>query len=179
MVWDLRSSNVLAEHKETEGFCSVSVTNKYSASPHLLATTVEDDCYLYNFSSLTSNKGKSSIPHLPPKLLWVVVSLVVSERRATRHVINTQQTTVWDGAFSPHDQSLFVTSGGNGSLHLYKTYSPPHGVGDPLTLPPRASLLHSLAVTPQPITCFDWHPSKQGLCLFGSMDNSVSIAIVC
>ena len=39
-------------------------------------------------------------------------------------------------------------------------------------------LLNSRTFSTQPINSFDWHHDKEGLCVFGSFDQSVRVGIV-
>jgi hypothetical protein len=84
----------------------------------------------------------------------------------------------------PQNRDIFLTSGGNGNLSLYKYNYPSkrvqkdadnkHDVGVPGTV----ELLQKATVAEQPVCAFDWSMDKQGLCAFSAFDQSVRVGLV-
>ena len=72
---------------------------------------------------------------------------------------------------------------GNGDIMLYKYNYPKErsrkdAKGLPQGVAGECTLLNKKNLSTQPISSFDWHPDKRGLCAMGSFDQSVRVAIV-
>lgn len=83
----------------------------------------------------------------------------------------------------PQNRDIFITSGGNGNLHLYKYRYPSSRVrkeedGQNVGVPGTIEMIQKANVAEQPVNSFDWSPDKQGLCAFSAFDQSVRIGIV-
>lgn len=92
-------------------------------------------------------------------------------------------STVWTTKHLPQNRDVFVTGGGNGTINLYKYSYPAQRVkkdpeGVEIGVPGTVELLNSRNFSTQPISSFDWHPEKEGLCVFGSYDQTVRVGIV-
>jgi WD40 repeat protein len=90
---------------------------------------------------------------------------------------------VWVTKHLPQNREVFMTGGGNGSVNLYKySYPAQRVVKDPEGIEKgvmgTVELLNSRTFSTQPINSFDWHHDKEGLCVFGSFDQSVRVGIV-
>lgn len=84
----------------------------------------------------------------------------------------------------PQNRDIFITSGGNGNLQLYKYNYPSKRVGKDQDgkfdkgIPGTVELLQKANVAEQPVVSFDWSPDKQGLCAFSAFDQAIRIGIV-
>lgn len=93
-------------------------------------------------------------------------------------------TTVWQGKHTQHNRDIFSTTGGNGSVNIWKYNYPDKrsikndnnelvGVcGTVEQLTPTAKLAE------QPIVSFDWHNDKLGLFCMCSLDGNLQTGIV-
>jgi WD40 repeat protein len=93
------------------------------------------------------------------------------------------KSTVWVTKHLPQNREVFMTGGGNGSVNLYKYSYPAQRVvkdaeGIEQGVMGTVELLNSRTFSTQPINSFDWHHDKEGLCVFGSFDQSVRVGIV-
>ena len=92
------------------------------------------------------------------------------------------ESTVWAPRHLPQNRDVFMTTGGNGSLELWK-YSYPQqrkikekdghekGVlGD-------VQLLQKKTFSTQPVASFDWNADKEGLAVMGLLDQTVRVVI--
>ena len=83
----------------------------------------------------------------------------------------------------PQNRDLFVTTGGNGGLNLYKYNYPASrqakdGEGRPKGVPGTVELLNSKVISTQPVVSFDWSPDKDGLACLACLDQTLRVYIV-
>lgn len=84
----------------------------------------------------------------------------------------------------PQNRDIFMTSGGSGTLDLFKYKYPnsrvkkdkdgKHDMGVTGSL----ERLQTAHVAEQPVGAFDWSPDKIGLCAFAGFDQAIRVGIV-
>ncbi|XP_051900277.1 dynein axonemal assembly factor 10-like isoform X2 [Pristis pectinata] len=158
-LFDLRNMEVRWERNVKSGVCCVEFDGKDTSLNKLVVTTLEGRVHVFDMQKFNTNKGLSCRSEKPYKF------------------------TAWTVRHLPQNRSIFVTSGGAGSLHLWKH-------GDSSTLFERTdheredkdstspTLLNSISLSSQPIGSLDWNTDKQGLCISASFDHKVHIVIV-
>ena len=93
------------------------------------------------------------------------------------------KSTVWLARHLPQNRDVWLTTGGNGTLNLYKyTYPSQRSITDPETNCPRGvmgtvQLLNSRKFSDQPIVSLDWHTDKQGLFVCTALDQTIKVGI--
>ena len=97
--------------------------------------------------------------------------------------VNTAASTIWSARHLPQNRDIFAACCGNGDIMLYKySYPKERSIKDADGIPKGVAgdlkLLNKKNLSTQPICSFDWHPDKRGLCVMGSFDQSVRVAIV-
>jgi len=92
------------------------------------------------------------------------------------------ESTVWCAQHSPFNRDVFITTGGNGGINLYK-YSYPaqrsnkDDKGVPYGVMGTVVSLTSAQVAEQPIISFDWHLDKEGLACGASLDQTIKVFV--
>lgn len=92
------------------------------------------------------------------------------------------KSTVWLGKHLPQNRDVFVTTGGNGGVNLYK-YSYPvsrsvrDDKGHARGVMGSVELLNSRVIATQPIVAWDWSVDKTGLAVAASLDQHVRVLI--
>jgi dynein axonemal assembly factor 10 len=97
--------------------------------------------------------------------------------------INAHKSTVWQARHMPQNREVFMSTGGNGTLNLYKYSYPAQRVqkdekGREYGVAGSAELISSRKVSEQPVVSFDWNAEKQGLCAFSCLDSTIKVGIV-
>jgi WD40 repeat protein len=93
------------------------------------------------------------------------------------------KSTVWLARHLPQNRDVWMTTGGNGTLNLYKyTYPSQRWLTDPESGAKRGvlgsvTLLNSRKFSEQPIVSLDWHTDKPGLFVATALDQTVKIGI--
>jgi len=93
------------------------------------------------------------------------------------------KSTVWLARHLPHNRDVFMTTGGNGTLNLYRyEYPAQRSITDSESGAKRGVMgsvhqLNSRKFSDQPIVSFDWHTDKQGLFVCTALDQTVKIGI--
>lgn len=96
---------------------------------------------------------------------------------------SAHKSTVWLARHLPQNRDVLLTTGGNGTLNLYKyEYPAQRSVEDSETGAQRGvagsvSLLNSRKLSDQPIVALDWHADKQGLFVCTALDQTIKIGI--
>jgi hypothetical protein len=93
------------------------------------------------------------------------------------------KSTVWVCRHLPQNRDIFMTSGGNGGLNVYRYIYPlKRAEKDPegklVGRMGRVELLNARVVSTQPIVSFDWHADKAGLALATCLDQTMRVFIV-
>ncbi|KAJ3047719.1 WD repeat-containing protein 92 [Rhizophlyctis rosea] len=160
-LFDLRAMALRWETNLKNGICAIEFDRKDIRANKMVVTTLESSFHVFDLRTQHPKNGFAS---------------TVEKAH--------DNTTVWTVKHLPQNRDIFMTSGGNGTLNLYKyNYPSPrtrkdadnkHDEGVPGTV----ELINNAKVAEQPVAAFDWNPDKQGLCAFASFDQSVRVGIV-
>ncbi|KAG0719956.1 WD repeat-containing protein 92 [Chionoecetes opilio] len=125
----------------------------------LLATTLESKFHVFDVRTLHPEKGFAKVTDRGHK------------------------STVWCGRHLPQNREIFVTTGGNGSVMLWKYSYPQSRVeklsdGSEAGVAGKAVPLQNTALAAQPITSFCWSPDKTGLAVCSGLDQAIRVVIV-
>ncbi|KXS19719.1 WD40 repeat-like protein [Gonapodya prolifera JEL478] len=161
-MFDLRAMALLWETNLKNGVCSLEFDRKDIRMNKLTATTLDAQVHTFDVRTLSPNKEFASVMKKD----------------------NTENTTVWTVRHSPQNRDLFITSGGNGNLNLYRYMYPEkrslrdQKTGTETGVAGTVELLQSAHVAEQPVSSLDWHPDRQGLAVFSAFDQTVKVGIV-
>ncbi|KAG5867463.1 hypothetical protein JTB14_028005 [Gonioctena quinquepunctata] len=91
-------------------------------------------------------------------------------------------STVWSVRHLPQNREIFMTTGGAGSLCLWKYNYPSRRVEKdsdsiPYGVVGEMSLLQHCTLSDQPITAFDWCVDKIGLSVCSAFDQTLRVLI--
>ncbi|TPX30798.1 hypothetical protein SmJEL517_g05725 [Synchytrium microbalum] len=160
-LFDLRTMTTLWETNVKNGVVSIEFDRKDVKMNKMVVSGLEAAFHVYDLRTQHPTEGFAS----------------VSEKLS-------DDSTIWTVKHLPQDRDVFVTSGGGGSLHLWKYGYPnqrskkdkedKYNVGVAGTI---EALNHS-KVAEQPVNAFDWSPDKKGLCVFTAFDQMVRVGVV-
>nr|XP_013814228.1 PREDICTED: WD repeat-containing protein 92 [Apteryx mantelli mantelli] len=158
-LFDLKNMSLRWETNIKNGVCSVEFDRKDVNMNKLVATSLEGKFHVFDMRTQHPTKGFAS----------------VSEK--------AHKSTVWQVRHLPQNRDIFVTSGGAGSLHLWKYEYPAQrskkdSEGAEMGVAGSVSLLQNVTLSTQPISSLDWSPDKKGLCVCGAFDQTVRVLIV-
>lgn len=158
-LFDLRKNSIRWETTLKNGICSLQFDRKDIEMNKLVATTLESNFTVFDMRTFHQENGYA----------------FVSKR--------SHKSTVWCVRHLPQNRDIFVTSGGNGSLNLWKYSYPPKRtkVSDDGSVEGVAGEIQELndaIFSSQPITSFDWCADKTGLCTCVGIDQTVKIGII-
>ncbi|KND01686.1 uncharacterized protein SPPG_03481 [Spizellomyces punctatus DAOM BR117] len=159
-MFDLRAMSLLWETNVKNGVCSIDFDRKDIPMNKMVVSTLESSFTAFDLRTQHPEKGFASVTEKAP-----------------------HSTTIWTVRHLPQNRDIFVTSGGNGSLNLYKYNYPGQrskkdakGVSEGVA--GSVDLINDAHVAEQPVAAFDWSPDKQGLCVFAAFDQAVRVGIV-
>ncbi|XP_063184471.1 dynein axonemal assembly factor 10 [Chroicocephalus ridibundus] len=158
-LFDLKTMSLQWETNIKNGVCSVEFDRKDVNMNKLVATSLEGKFHVFDMRTQHPTKGFAS----------------VSEK--------AQKSTIWQVRHLPQNRDIFMTSGGAGSLHLWKYEYPSRrskkdSEGAEMGVAGSLSLLQNVTLSTQPISSLDWSPDKKGLCVCGAFDQTVRVLIV-
>ncbi|XP_076032932.1 dynein axonemal assembly factor 10 [Oratosquilla oratoria] len=156
---DLRTMGVKWEVNVGVGVCSVEFDRKDISMNKLVATTLEAKFHVFDLSVFHEKKGYAKVKQ------------------------KAHDSTVWCAKYLPQNREIFMSTGGDGSLNLWK-YSYPESRkkkfsdGTITGVPGKAEFIQKMNIAELPITSFDWNRDKQGLAACTGLDQSLRIVIV-
>ncbi|KAM9654380.1 dynein axonemal assembly factor 10 isoform 2-T2 [Morphnus guianensis] len=158
-LFDLKTMSLRWETNIKNGVCSLEFDRKDVNMNKLVATSLEGKFHVFDMRTQHPTKGFAS----------------VSEK--------AQKSTIWQVRHLPQNRDIFMTSGGAGSLHLWKYEYPAQrskkdSEGAEMGVAGSVSLLQNVTLSTQPISSLDWSPDKKGLCVCGAFDQTVRVLIV-
>ncbi|XP_066849500.1 dynein axonemal assembly factor 10 [Anser cygnoides] len=158
-LFDLKTMSLRWETNIKNGVCSVEFDRKDVNMNKLVATSLEGKFHVFDMRTQHPTKGFAS----------------VSEK--------AHKSTIWQVRHLPQNRDIFMTSGGAGSLHLWKYEYPAQrskkdSEGAEMGVAGSVSLLQNVTLSTQPISSLDWSPDKKGLCVCGAFDQTVRVLIV-
>lgn len=158
-LFDLRTMSVRWEAHLPNGICSLEFDRKDIAMNKLLTTGLESKFNVFDLRTQHPKEGFASV--------------------ATQ----SHKSTIWTGRHLPQNRDVFVTAGGNGSLHLWKYSYPtkrsiPDAEGVPMGVAGTLVELNRVGLSTQPINALDWHTDKLGLCVTAAFDQTIRVCVV-
>jgi len=158
-LFDLRQSKTLWEKNLKNGICCVDFDRKDIAINKLLVTTLESRFHVFDCRTLHPKKGFAGL----------------SEK--------AHKATVWAGKHLPQNRDIFMTTGGNGGMCLWKYNYPSCRVKKDdndleVGVPGTVSSLQNMTLASQPLSSFDWSPDKMGLAVCTGLDQTLRMIIV-
>ncbi|KAA0203595.1 hypothetical protein HAZT_HAZT002653 [Hyalella azteca] len=157
-LFDLRTNKVMWGANVGNGVCSLDFDRRDIMMNKLVATVLEANIHIFDLRTLDANNQfafKSVLAH---------------------------KSTVWCARHLPQNRDIWVTTGGNGSLMLWKYVYPAKrsvkdATGNLMGVPGNADCLASLTASTQPITNFDWNADFAGLGAFSAIDQILRVTI--
>ncbi|CAH1791975.1 unnamed protein product [Owenia fusiformis] len=158
-LFDLRNMSLRWETNLKNGVCGLEFDRKDINMNKLVATTLESKFHVFDMRTQHPTKGFASL----------------SEK--------AHSSTVWTPRHLPQNRDVFMTTGGNGSLNLWKYNYPAKRVekdndGKEYGIAGTVSMLQNITMSTQPICGFDWNVDKMGLCVCTSFDQTLRVIIV-
>lgn len=158
-MFDLRNMSLRWETNVKNGICGVEFDRKDINMNKVVATCLENKFHVFDMRTQHPQKGFAQLTE-------------------TAH-----KSTVWQCRHLPQNRDVFMTTGGNGSLNLWKYNYPSERCQEDSDKVPQGvcgtlSLLQSVTLTTQPISSFDWSPDKMGLCVCTAFDQTLRVLIV-
>lgn len=158
-LFDLRNMSLRWETNIKNGVCSLEFDRKDISMNKLVATSLEGKFHVFDMRTQHPTKGFASVTE------------------------KAHKSTVWQVRHLPQNREIFLTTGGAGSLHLWKYEYPTQrskkdSEGLEMGVAGSVSLLQNVTVSTQPISSLDWSPDKRGLCVCSSFDQMVRVLIV-
>jgi len=160
-LFDLHQSKVYWEKNLKNGICCVDFDRKDIAMNKLLVTTLESKFHVFDCRTLHPKKGLAG----------------VSEK-------SHNSTTVWAGKHLPQNRDIFMTTGGDGGMCLWKYNYPSCRVkkdadsGLDMGVAGNVELLQNMTLATQPLSSIDWCPDKMGLAICTGFDQTLRMIIV-
>ncbi|RXG58827.1 WD repeat-containing protein 92 [Armadillidium vulgare] len=158
-LFDLRKNSIKWETTLKNGICSLQFDRKDIEMNKLVATTLESNFTVFDMRTFHHENGYAFVNK------------------------KSHKSTVWCVRHLPQNRDIFMTSGGNGSLNLWKYSYPPKRTkflddGSVEGVAGEVQELNEALFSSQPITSFDWCADKTGLCTFVGIDQTVKIGII-
>lgn len=157
-LFDLKTMSVRWETNIQNGVCSLEFDRRDIPVNKLAATTLEGKFKVFDMRTFNEKTGYAS----------------VSEK--------AHKSTVWLARHLPQNRDVFMTTGGGGTLNLWKYEYPAKRSkqeGDGVVgVPGTVDLLQNAGISTQPISGFDWSRDKEGLCVCTAFDQAVRVIIV-
>ncbi len=155
---DLRIQKLIWECNVNNGIVSLQFDRKDIRMNKLAVTTLESRFRIFDLRTYHPEAGYSSL------------------------IKKAHKSTIWTGEHLPQNRDVLMTTGGNGTLNLWKYKYPSKrreddGKGNPKGVMGALELLNSKRLSEQPIVAFDWSKDKAGLCAMCSLDQKVRVAI--
>ncbi|XP_017779626.1 PREDICTED: WD repeat-containing protein 92 [Nicrophorus vespilloides] len=157
-MYDLRSMKVLWSKCVKNGVVSLQFDRKDIQMNKLVATTLESKIVCFDVRTQHPTRGFAQL----------------SEK--------AHDSTVWQVKHLPQNREIFMTTGGAGSMCLWKYIYPDKrvdkdGDGIPVGVIGELQLIQNSTLSGQPITSFDWCKDKLGLAVCSSFDQTVRVLI--
>mmetsp|Transcript_23191 Transcript_23191/g.60657 ORF Transcript_23191/g.60657 Transcript_23191/m.60657 type:complete len:359 (-) Transcript_23191:246-1322(-) len=158
-MFDLRTMSVRWETHLPNGVISVEFDRKDIRMNKLLTTGLDSKFDVFDLRTQHKERGFASLTTVAHK------------------------STIWCGAHLPQNRDIFMTAGGNGSLHLWKYKYPAKRTikledGTEEGVVGSAVELNRVSSSTQPIFSFEWSPDKPGLCLTTAADQTLRVMMV-
>ncbi|XP_076809462.1 dynein axonemal assembly factor 10-like [Clavelina lepadiformis] len=157
-MFDLRNMSVKWETNIKNGVCSVEFDRKDISMNKLVASSLEGKFRVFDVRTHNSKTGFASL-----------------EEKA-------HKSTVWLVKHLPQNRDIFMTTGGSGSLSLWKYDYPVKRVkvedGVKTGVAGSLQYLQNATLSTQPVCGMDWSPDKLGLAVCVAFDQALRVIIV-
>jgi WD40 repeat protein len=158
-LYDLRTNSIRWETNVKNGICGIEFDRKDIEMNKLTCTMLESQFRVFDMRTYHPKDGFESMTQ------------------------KAHKSTVWVTKHLPQNRDIWMTSGGNGSLSLWKyTYPAQRSFTDAEGLTKgvmgEVTELQSKELSTQPISSFDWSPDKEGLAVMGAYDQTVRVVVV-
>jgi len=157
-MFDLRNMSLRWETNVKNGVCCVEFDRKDIPMNKLAVSTLEGKFRVFDVRTHHAKSGFA----------------FVSEK--------AHKSTVWLAKHLPQNRDVFITTGGSGSLSLWKYEYPPKRVkeedGVASGVAGNLHCLQNATLSTQPICGLDWSPDKLGLCVCVAFDQALRVLIV-
>eukprot|EP00035_Acanthoeca_spectabilis_P024396 m.453616 g.453616 ORF g.453616 m.453616 type:complete len:359 (+) comp20528_c0_seq1:213-1289(+) len=158
-MFDLRTMSVRWETHLPNGVCSVQFDRKDIRMNKLVAAGLDSKFSVFDLRTQHKEDGFAAVTTVAHK------------------------STIWCGKHLPQNRDIFMTAGGNGSLHLWKYKYPGKRVetledGTEKGVAGDVIELNRVSSSTQPIFSFEWSSDKEGLCLTTAADQTLRVMIV-
>lgn len=158
-MFDLRTMSLRWETNVKNGVCGLEFDRKDIVMNKLVATTLESKFHVFDLRTHHPSKGYSSLTE------------------------KAHKSTIWSVKHLPQNRDVFMTTGGTGTLNLWKYSYPSKRVdtdADGLEVGVMGTLkkIQNVTLSTQPIASFDWSPDKEGLAVCTSFDQALRVLIV-
>uniref|UniRef100_A0A6P7G1M6 Dynein axonemal assembly factor 10 n=1 Tax=Diabrotica virgifera virgifera TaxID=50390 RepID=A0A6P7G1M6_DIAVI len=158
-LFDLKTMSLRWSKCLKNGVVGIQFDRKNIPMNKLVATTLESKIFCYDVKTKHHKKGFACVTE------------------------KAHSSTVWSVKHLPQNRDIFMTTGGAGSLCLWKYTYPDKRVekdadGIPYGIPGEISCLQNSTLSDQPITSFDWCVDKQGLAVCSAFDQTIRVLIV-
>ncbi|KAF2881613.1 hypothetical protein ILUMI_24556 [Ignelater luminosus] len=209
MVWDVRQKDTpVAKFVPTDGTTgrdcwSVAFGNSYNSEERIVCAGYDNgDIKLYDLKNMSLRWSKcvkngvvglqfdrKDIPMnklvattLESKIYCFDVRTQHPKRGFAHLTEKAHASTIWTVKHLPQNREIFVTTGGAGSMCLWKYNYPDKrvdkdGDGIPIGVAGELTLLQNSTLSSQPITGFDWCTDKIGLSVCSAFDQTVRVLI--
>ncbi|XP_065662372.1 dynein axonemal assembly factor 10 isoform X3 [Hydra vulgaris] len=158
-LFDLRTMSLKWETNLKNGVCGLEFDRKDIVMNKLVATTLESKFHVFDLRTYHATKGYASLCQ-------------------TAH-----NSTIWSVKHLPQNRDIFMTTGGTGSLNLWKYSYPSSRTSEDsdgmlIGVIGTVAKLQNVTLSTQPIASFDWCPEKTGLAVCTSFDQALRVLIV-
>lgn len=156
-LFDLKTMSIRWETNLANGVCAVEFDRKDIEMNKLVAASLEGKFQLFDMRTQHRTKGFASLTE------------------------KAHKSTVWLCKHLPQNRDVFMTTGGSGSVNLWKYEYPPKRFkfedNEQVGVAGNVQLLQNAMLSTQPICGFDWSPDKLGLGVCTAFDQSLRIII--
>eukprot|EP01116_Phalansterium_solitarium_P024790 TRINITY_DN9185_c0_g1_i1.p1 TRINITY_DN9185_c0_g1~~TRINITY_DN9185_c0_g1_i1.p1 ORF type:complete len:352 (-),score=91.06 TRINITY_DN9185_c0_g1_i1:240-1295(-) len=156
-LYDLRANKLFWETNVSYGVCSIEFDRKDIEMNKMAIGTLQAQLRVYDMRTFNAKTGFASLAR------------------------KIGDSTVWCVRHLPQNRDVFMVTGGTGSMNIFKYSYPAERFREDEETKERTGVMGTLEdlasaeVSTQPVLSFDWHPDKQGLCVFGALDQTVRI----
>ncbi|XP_060534618.1 dynein axonemal assembly factor 10 isoform X2 [Cylas formicarius] len=157
-LYDLRTMSTRWSKNVKNGVVSIQFDRKDIPMNKLVATTLESKIFCFDVRTQHPKKGFAQVAE------------------------NAHKSTVWQVKHLPQNREIFMTTGGSGTLCLWKYNYPMKRVatnsdGIPYGVAGELQQLQNSVLSDQPITSFDWCEDKLGLSVCSAYDQTLRVLL--
>jgi hypothetical protein len=184
---DLRTNNILWETNVGKGVCGLEFDRKDIEMNKLVATCLGAKFSVFDMRTQHPKQGFANLTQTARKTNKIKNIWCFLIKFFFFFFSNNKQghdSTIWTAKHLPHNRDVWVTTGGDGSVSLWK-YSYPKErrrkdaqTEDYVGVVGEVKQLCIESVSTQPIVSWDWHKEKEGLGVLTALDQTVKIVVV-